>query len=102
MAETVTEENARAAIAPVKHPAIKRTLVDLGIAKDVKVDGNKVTITLALPFLGVPVQVRQMLMNSLREPLEKLGAEVAFEVVIMDPEALQQFLKMEQEAWKGL
>jgi hypothetical protein len=41
-------------------------------------------------------------MNSLQEPLEKLGAEVAFEVVIMDPEALQHFLKLEQEAWKGL
>lgn len=102
MAEAVTEEQARAAIAPVKHPAIDRTLVDLGIAKAVKVDGNTVTITLALPFAGVPVPIRQMLMNSLQEPLEKLGAEVAFDVVIMDPEALQQFLKMETEGWKGL
>jgi ATP-binding protein involved in chromosome partitioning len=102
MAEAITEEKARAAIAPVKHPAIDRTLVELGIAKDVKVDGNTVTITLALPFAGVPMQVRQMLMNSLQEPLERLGAEVAFEVVIMDPEALQQFLKLELEAWKGL
>ncbi len=102
MAEAVTEENARAAIAPVKHPAIDRTLVDLGIAKDLKVDGNTVTITLTLPFEGVPAPVRQMLMNLLQEPLEKLGAEVVFEVGVMEPEALQQFLKMEQEAWKGL
>ncbi len=102
MAEAITEEKARAAIAPVKHPAIDRTLVDLGIAKDVKVDGSTVTITLALPFAGVPVPIRQILMNLLQEPLEKLGAEVAFDVVIMDPEALQQFLKMEQEGWKGL
>ena len=102
MAEAITEEKARAAIAPVKHPAIDRTLVELGIAKDVKVEENTVTITLALPFAGVPGQVRHMLMSSLQEPLEKLGAEVAFDVVIMDPEALQQFLKLEQEGWKGL
>ena len=102
MVEALTEEKARAAIAPVKHPAIDRTLVELGIAKDLKVDGNTVTITLALPFAGVPVPIRQILMNSLQEPLEKLGAEVAFEVVIMDPEALQRFLRLEQEGWKGL
>ena len=102
MTEVITEEKVRAAIAPVKHPAIDRTLVELGIVKDVKVDGNTVMITLALPFVGVPVPIRQMLMNSLQEPLEKLGAEVAFEVIIMDPEALQRFLKLEQEGWKGL
>ena len=102
MTEALSEEEVRKAIAPIKHPAIDRTLVDLGIAKDINVEGNAVLITLALPFAGVPAQIRQILMNSLSEPLKQMGAEVTFEITIMTAEELQKFLAMEQEGWRGL
>jgi ATP-binding protein involved in chromosome partitioning len=102
MSEELSEEEVRKALAPVKHPAIDRTLVDLGIARDIKVEGNMVLITLALPFAGVPAQIRQIFINSLSAPLKQLGAEVKFELTIMTADELQKFLAMEQEGWRGL
>jgi metal-sulfur cluster biosynthetic enzyme len=102
MSNELSEEEVRKALASIKHPAIDRTLVDLGIAKDITVEGNTVLITLALPFAGIPAQIRQFLMNSLSAPLKQLGAEVKFEVTIMTADELQKFLAMEQEGWRGL
>jgi len=39
--------------------------------------------------------------NSVREPIEKLGAEVEVEITVMDQGELERFLAMEQEGWKG-
>ena len=39
-------------------------------------------------------------MNSVREPMEKLGAEVEVEIEVMNPEELERFLAVEQENWK--
>ena len=50
MAENVSEEEIRKAMAQIKHPAIDRTLIDLGMVKDITIEGNKVTVTLAVPF----------------------------------------------------
>jgi len=102
MAKEITAEDARKAIAEVKHPAIDRTLIDLGIVKEIKVNEGKVLVTMALPFPGIPVQIREILANSVSEPIKNLGAEVEVELTIMNQEELQAFLAMEQESWRGL
>jgi len=102
MAKEITEEEARKAIAEIKHPAIDRTLVDLGIVKDIKVTGGKVLVAMAMPFAGVPNQVREYLVNAVSEPIKEMGAEIEVELTIMNQEELQAFLAMEQESWSGL
>jgi len=46
----------------VKHPAIDRTLTELGILKDITVEGDTVFVTLAFPFPGIPI--RELLVES--------------------------------------
>lgn len=101
MANEKSEEDIRQVVAEIKHPAIDRTLVDLGIVKEITVNGNKVLVTMALPFPGIPTQVKDYLVNSVVEQIKKLDVEVEVDVTIMNQEELQAFLDMEQESWKG-
>lgn len=101
MAKEKSEEDIRQVVAEIKHPAIDRTLVDLGVVKEITVTGNKVLVTMALPFPGIPTQVRDYLVNSVVEQIKKLDVEVEVDVTIMNQEELQAFLDMEQESWKG-
>ena len=101
MAKGKSEEDIRQVVAEIKHPAIDRTLVDLGIVKEITVKGNKVLVTMALPFPGIPTQVRDYLVNSVVEQIKKMDVEVEVDLTIMNQEELQAFLDMEQESWKG-
>jgi len=93
----ISEEKVRNAVAQVRHPAIDRTLMELGILKDITVEDDKVIITLAFPFPGIPI--RELLVESVREPVEEMGAKVEVKTTVMTAEELQAFLAMEQEAW---
>ncbi|KPK75114.1 MAG: metal-sulfur cluster biosynthetic enzyme [candidate division Zixibacteria bacterium SM23_73] len=99
MAENMSEENVRKAMAQIMHPAIDRTLIDLGMVKDIAIEGNKVTVTLAVPFPGIPI--KDLLVNSVREPIEKLGAKVEVKLAVMNQQELKAFLAMENESWRG-
>lgn len=50
------EERVRRALEGVRHPESGRSIVELGMVKDVSIEGGKVKFTLALPFLDVPVK----------------------------------------------
>ena len=99
MTSAVSEADIRQAVEQVKHPAIDHSLLDLGIVKDVAIAGQKVTLTFAFPFPNIPI--RDMLVDSVRLPLQNLGAEVEVETTVMGQGELQKFLAMEQEGWKG-
>jgi len=99
MGESISEEAVRGAIAGVKHPAIDRTLLELGIVKEISVQNDKAAVLLAFPFPNIPI--RDQLIDSLREPIEGLGAEVEFKVTVMTQEELQRFLALEADGWKG-
>ena len=86
----------------VMHPAISRSLVELGMVKDVALKHDVVTLTLVLPALNIPASIKDHLVNSLRTAVAKLDAEVEVEITEMDEEERHTFLAMEQESWKGL
>jgi len=87
----------------VKHPQIARTLVELGMLKDIAVEDKKVSLTLALPLMGIPDQVRDYLMDSVRQALAKLDAGLKTDIKLaeMDSQERAKFLAMEQEGWIG-
>jgi len=72
MTRNISEEDVHQAIGQVMHPEINRTLVELGMVKDIVLKDGEVTLTLALPFLGIPVSVKDYLTNSLRQAVMKL------------------------------
>ncbi len=96
----ITKEQAIEAIKEVKHPAIDRTLLDLGIVKHVSTDEEKVYVTFAFPFPNIPIA--DTLISSVSQPLQAIGATVMVDMVLMTEEEKQKFLQMEQEAWTGL
>lgn len=99
MAKNISEEEVRKAIMEVKHPAIDCTLVDLGIVKDIKINGIKVEVTIAFPVLNIPI--RDMIIDSVKEPITKLGVESEIKEIIMTSKEREVFLDKEQKNWKG-
>jgi metal-sulfur cluster biosynthetic enzyme len=102
MARNISEEDVHKAIGQVMHREINRTLVELGMVKDIALKDDEVTLTLTLPFLAIPVSIKDYLVNSLHQAVMKLGAKVQIRVVEMNQEERLAFLAMEQESWKGL
>jgi len=101
MTRNISEEDVHQAIKQVMHPEINRTLVELGMVKDIALKDDKVTLTLVLPFLAIPVSIKDYLVNSLRQVVMKLGAKIEVTVAEMNQEERLAFLAMEQESWKG-
>lgn len=52
----ITESAVRTALSGVMDPELHRSLVDLGMVRVVRIDGAKVSITLALTTLGCPLK----------------------------------------------
>ncbi|EFK95890.1 ATPase involved in chromosome partitioning [sediment metagenome] len=100
MVNNISEEDFRKAVAQVKHPAIDCTLVDLGIVKDITVKGDKVAVTIAFPVPNIPI--RDMIINNIKEPIIKLGAECQIKETIMTSKEREAFLDKEQKNWKGI
>jgi len=99
VAKNISEEEVRQAVAEVMHPAIDRTLVELGMIKNITVRKNKVALTLLLPFPNIPI--KNYLVNSVHEAVIKLGVKAKIKIGQMNQKELQSFLAMEQESWKG-
>jgi len=102
MTRNISEEDVHQAIGQVMHPEINRTLVELGMVKDIVWNDDEVTLTLTLPFLAIPVSIKDYLVNSLHQAATKLGAKVQIRVTEMNQDERLAFLAMEQEGWKGL
>jgi len=102
MATNVSLQDVQQAIGKVTHPAISRTLVDLGMIKDVGLRGSEVRLKLVLPILNIPAPVKNYLVNSLREAVAALSVRLEVEIAQMNDEERQVFLAMEQESWKDL
>jgi len=88
------------ALSKVMHPEIKYSLVDLGMIKDVLYEQEKVSLSLKLPFLQVPV--RELLIDSIKKKLSELDNSIRVEVNIeqMSQEELDKFKRMAKEGWK--
>jgi metal-sulfur cluster biosynthetic enzyme len=102
MVKNISEEDIHQAIGQVMHPAISRSLVELGMVKDVALRGDEVSLSLVLPFLGIPASIKDYLVSSLRQAVMDLGAKVEIKIAEMNQEERLAFLAMEQEGWRGL
>ena len=102
MVKNISEEDVHQAVGQIMHPEISRTLVDLGMVKDIALKDNEVTLTLVLPFLGIPASIKDYLVDSLRQAVMKLGAKLEVRIAEMNQEERLAFLAMEQKNWGGL
>jgi Mrp family chromosome partitioning ATPase len=93
MSQKVSEEVLYQALTLVNHPKIQeRNLVDLGMIPEIRVVGNRVQITLALPFPNTSVE--QPLIALIRGAIAGVNAELEVDVSLteMDPKQRAAFV----------
>jgi ring-1,2-phenylacetyl-CoA epoxidase subunit PaaD len=79
----VTAEQVWEALAEIPDPEIPViSLVDLGVVKDVQVDGERVHVDFTPTFLGCPAL--EVMQRAMVASIEELGAEADVEVVLDD------------------
>ena len=78
----MTEERVFQALRGVMHPEFKRDLVELEMIKGVVVEDGRVTVTLALPFIDVPV--KDDLVRGVKEALSGLDSTTQIEVDLVE------------------
>lgn len=94
-----SEEEIRQTLAKVPHPEINNTLMNLGMIADIAVTDGKAVVTMALPFLGIPI--RDYIINSVQQAIASLGTELEIEVKEMNEEQRNTFLAKAKEGWIG-
>ena len=79
----VTEAQVWEALAEIPDPEIPVvSLVDLGVVKDVRVDGGRVNVRFTPTFLGCPAL--EAMRAAMEERVRELGAEPSVDVVLDD------------------
>ncbi len=79
----VTPEAVWAALAEIPDPELPAvSVVDLGVVRDVRVDGDRVHVDFTPTFLGCPAL--ELLRDRIAEAIAELGAEAEVEVVLDD------------------
>jgi Mrp family chromosome partitioning ATPase len=88
----ITNEQVLGALRQVMHPEVKRSLVELGMIKDVVVKEDGVTLILALPFKEIPI--KDDLVRSVREAVARLdsGLEVGVSLAEMSQQERAAFM----------
>lgn len=73
-----SKEAILAAINRVEHPEIAKSLLDLGMVRDIEYnpEDNSVVLTLVVPFFGIPRAVRDYMVNSLSKAVKDAGGEL--------------------------
>ena len=84
----------------IKHPAIDKTLWDLGMIKEPLIEDKKIEITLVFPHPEVPI--KDEITNSVKDALKGIGLHINIKYATMDDDELERFMSLEQQHWKGM
>lgn len=95
---SVTKEEIMKTLNGVKHPAIDLSLIELGMLRNISVEGSSVHVEFVLPFPNIPI--KEALFASVRTPLEEMGLQVLVSEAVMTPDEVQKFLALETANWK--
>ena len=103
MHEKPINQNVMDTLEKVEHSAIATSLSDLGMLRDVVISPEgQASLTLVLPFPGIPENVRNYMVNSLSAAVVSAGGElVTANVDLMNDVERQDFLEKEQQNWRG-
>ena len=84
----------------IEHPEIAYTLFDLGMMNDINISEDKVSLTLKVPMLGIPI--RELLISEIKSAVKKVEENIEVEIRLeeMNEEERTRFLKMAQQGWR--
>jgi metal-sulfur cluster biosynthetic enzyme len=100
--EKITLEVIEQTIKNVEHPEIANTLGELGMIRDVTFEEETgvVKFTLVLPMMGIPVQIRDMILNSISTALKGKAKKLGVNLAEMTEEERAHFFELSQKNWK--
>lgn len=76
----VAQEQVRDALKEVMDPELHRNIVDLGMVRDIEIDGKHVTVTIALTVPNCPL--RDQIANDAGQAVDNLEADLDVDVVL--------------------
>ena len=96
---SVTKNDVIKTLEDVKHPAINLSLIELGMLRDITLEGDTVKAEFVFPFPNIPI--KEALFASVRNPLEGMDLKVVFSETVMTPDEVERFLALETANWKS-
>jgi ATP-binding protein involved in chromosome partitioning len=97
---TLSQDQIIEALRPVQDPELRRSIVELGMVKDVAIDGDAVAVTVALTVAGCPL--RAELTSRVTEAVVGAGASAAtVEFTVMTDEERARVSEMMNGAGHG-
>ncbi|HHH54743.1 MAG TPA: hypothetical protein ENK91_13860 [Bacteroidetes bacterium] len=100
----ITYQQIERKINNVEHPEIASTLKELGMIKDVILneEENTISVTLVLPMMTIPVEIRDMLVNLIVQALRQLGTTYNLKIYLaeMNDEQREKFFSLSKQNWK--
>lgn len=103
--DRITIKDIQTTFEQINHPVIDCNIVELGMIKDINFDNSTAIITVAFPFIGVPVKdlpVHEQIIGLITEAVENLGLNVEINTIEMSKEEIQVFLDKERETWERM
>jgi len=97
--EKVSSKTVEVELSKVIHPEINFSLVALGMIKGIEVKDTSVSLTLLLPFLGIPI--KEDLISIVKEAINKLGENLKVEITIseMNKDEKEKFMQLSKKGW---
>ena len=99
---STTQQEIENVMKSVEHPEIANTLDELGMLRDIKLDEETgaVSFALVLPMMNIPVEIRDMILNSLGAALKGKATKMSVELAEMTDEERTKFFSLSQANWK--
>jgi len=93
----IDEQQIHQALREVKYPESGRSLMELGMIRDIKVDDEQVRFTVVLPFMNVPI--KDQIVSEARAAVEKLPGikEVDVELAEMTQKERAHFMAAQEK-----
>ena len=98
--KNISREDIKSELSKVIHPEINCSLVELGMVREIEVKDVAVSITLVLPFLGIPI--KEDLIDFIKESVKNLGKNIKIKIKTaeMNEKEKERFMKLAREGWK--
>ena len=95
----ISKKDIEDALSKTNHPEISYSLLKLGMIKNINVEKENVSLTLALPFLEIPI--KEDLINIIKESLNNLNKNIKTKIKTaeMDEKEKKKFMNLAREGW---
>ncbi len=91
-------------LSKVEHPEIANSLTELGMIgdSDINIDEKIIKVTLVLPMLTIPIEIRDMLINSIASALKQKisGYKLKIAITEMNDAEKMNFFSLSEQNWK--